>query len=399
LSSAPSPTSGTAGTATTATSSSTPAPARATPSRRSPASGSRTPGSRGSRASRASPPPPKIHAIELEAGRHDRLSARLHPTYAHHGDAFHFEIRGADQPGCGASLLFLNPPYDSDRLHGRLEQRFLDRWTACLAPGSGILLYIVPHHVLAASAGHLCHHFDDVRAWRFPAPLFAPFRQAVLAARRRAVPAPANDPVRRRIESWAQDPSRLAELAPHGAPLYSVALEDPRLDLEPTHVDLPALLAGFRPWAASTLVATHRTVRELIGARYQVALPPLPAHIALALCSGMLNGKRITPDRPGLPPLLVKGSLDRQLVPVERKYNRDGEQVGAVLVQRPRLRLHVLRLDTLVFHQLAAGSLPTAAADLADFNSADLVDRYGQSPDDACGDAMYELMPSSSLAR
>jgi hypothetical protein len=323
---------------------------------------------------------PRIHAIELEAGRHQRLRAKLHPTdRPHHGDAFHFEIHGADQPGRGASLLFLNPPYDSDRLRGRLEQRFLERWTACLAPGSGVLLFIVPHPVLAACADHLSRHFDDLRAFRFPGRHFAPFRQAVVAARRRAVAAPANDLVRRRLESWAKDPSQMAELELQSAPRYTVALEDARLELEPTHLDLPALLADFRPWAGSTLVATHCTVREIIGARHQVALPPLPAHIALALCSGMLNGKRITPNRPGLPTVLVKGSLDRELVPVECKFNREGEQVGTILVQRPRLHLHVLRLDTLDFHQLATGSHPTGAADLADFNSADLVEQYGTS--------------------
>jgi Uncharacterised methyltransferase family (DUF6094) len=142
----------------------------------------------------------EVFGIELEAGRHQRLASRLAPLHHFHGDAFHFAIGGADEPGHGASLLFLNPPYDVDPLHGRLEQRFLERWTACLAPGAGLLVFVVPHYALAASADHLARHFESLRAWRFPGALFDAFRQCVVLGRRRAVAAPANDPVRRRVE-------------------------------------------------------------------------------------------------------------------------------------------------------------------------------------------------------
>jgi hypothetical protein len=321
----------------------------------------------------------EIFGIELEAVRYSKLAGRLLPYHHFHGDAFHFAIAGAEEPGQGASLLFLNPPYDTDKLHGRLEQRFLERWTACLAPGAGVLVFVVPAHALAASAGYLARHFETVRAWRFPGKLFAAFRQVVLLARRRAAPAPEDELVRRRVERWAADPSQLPELELQATPLYAVSLELPRLDLEQTALDLGRLVSGFRPWEGSTLVAAHRTVREMIGAPYPVALPPRPAHIALALSAGMLNGKRIAADRPGLPPLLVKGSLQRAFVTADERFNRAGEKVGAILVQRPRLTLHVLRLDTLEFHQLAPGTHPTGATEIAGFNSADLVEQYGAS--------------------
>ncbi|HVR10483.1 MAG TPA: DUF6094 domain-containing protein, partial [Thermoanaerobaculia bacterium] len=322
---------------------------------------------------------PEVYGIELEAGRYQRLASRLSPLHHFHSDAFHFTIAGAAEPGHGASLLFLNPPYDVDPLHGRLEQRFLERWTACLAPGAGLLVFIVPHYALAASADHLARHFESLRAWRFPGALFDAFRQCVVLGRRRAVAAPANDPIRHRVERWAADPADLPELTPHLAPLYTVTLEHPRLELAPTSLDLGRLLASFRPWTASTLVATHRTVRDLIGAPCPVALPPRPAHIALALSAGMLNGKRITADRPDLPPLLVKGSLSRDFVTADERRNQHGEPVGRILVQRPRLTLHVLRLDTLAFHELEPGSVPSGATELAAFNTADLVARYGPS--------------------
>ncbi len=334
----------------------------------------------------------EVYGIELEAGRHKKLATRLESGLgqAFHGDAFRFAIAGADLPGHGASLLYLNPPYDVDRLHRRLEQRFLERWTACLAPGAGLLVFIVPHYALAASAEHLARHFQDVRAWRFPGSSFDTFRQCCLLARRRAVAAPADDLVRHRVERWAADASHLPELERLGTPLYRVRLESPWLQLEPVTLDLERLLAGFEPWQGSALVAAHRTVREMIGARYPVALPPRAAHIALALAAGMLNGKRITADRPGLPPLLVKGSLRREFVTSEERFNREGEKVGSVRVQRPRLALHVLRLDTLEFHELRPGALPSGAKQLADFNTADLVEQYGVS----LGQLLREQLPA-----
>ena len=318
----------------------------------------------------ATSPAAQIYGIEMEAGRYSQLKTRLPPGNHFHADAFRFTISGADDEGHGASLLFLNPPYDTDRDHRRLEQRFLERWTHCLAPGAGLLVLIVPHSSLAASAAHLAGHFDRVRAWRLPAPLFAAFRQCVLVARRRTLAVPEADLDRRRIERWAADPSRLPELHHRRQPLYRVALTAAQLWLAETALDLTGLLAAFRPWADSPLAATDRTVQDLIGARTVVALPPRPAHIALALSAGLLNGKRIIPDRPGLPPLLVKGSHQRRFVTAEERFNSSGEKLGDILVQRPRLALHILRLDTLEFHELAPGAAPSGARDLESFNTA-----------------------------
>ncbi len=332
----------------------------------------------------------ELYAIELEAGRCAKLEARLSFAHVFHGDAFSFAIRGADAAGMGASLLFLNPPYDVDRVHRRLEQRFLERWTACLAPGAGLLVFLVPHYALAASAEHLACHYQDVRAWRFPGAHFDAYRQCCLIARRRAVAAPANDFLRRRIDRWAADASRIPELETLERPLYQVCLDFPQLRLAPTRLDVARLVSDFEPWRDTPLVAAHRTVGEMIGAKHPVALPPRAAHIALALAAGMLNGKQVTPNHPGFPPLLIKGSLRREFVTTEERFNREGEQVGSVQVQRPRLALRVLRLDTLEFHALRPGTHPSGTTQLADFNTADLVEHYGQS----LGRIMHEQLPA-----
>jgi hypothetical protein len=307
----------------------------------------------------------RLFVVELEKDRFQATDRRLRFYSPYSGrwdtvleaDAFHVEIKPCD----GASLLFLNPPYDTDPVEGRSEQRFLKRWTQCLMPGDGLLLFLVPHYALRASADFLARHYTDLRAWRFPEDDFAAFKQCVLMGRRRVSALPDNELDQKRIERWSEFPEVMPVLKNLTAPAFSVRGESPGLVLETVPLDLQSLVDRLRPWANSPMFGTNRSVNELIGARYEVAMPPRPAHIALALSAGMLNGKRLTPNQPGLPPILVKGSFRRDFVVVEEKFNREGALTGSVQVQRPKLTLHALRLDTLQFVELRPGTSPSGA--------------------------------------
>ena len=334
-----------------------------------------------------------IYAVELEEQRarnhrhHLSLYGGSRPDVSLHCDAFHVEITAED----GASLLFLNPPYDIDKVHGRLEQRFLERWTTALLPGEGILMLLVPFYALEASAGFLARHYQDIRAWRFPEPHFEAFRQCVLVARKRSAPVPENLLDKKRIERWAADASALPELPESSDALFRVQpSERAGLTLKPMPLDIQGLLTGFRPWHGSGFAGLDRGVADMIGAKFPVAQPPRPAHIALALSVGTLNGKKLTPNRPGLPAILVKGSFRRDFHTVEERFNKDGEKVGSIKVQRPKLTLSVLRLDTLEFLELKPGATSSGARDLSEFNSADLVESYGES----LGRLMREQFPA-----
>ncbi len=336
----------------------------------------------------------RLYLVELEKERFTAAEKRL-PFFSPYigrwdsileTDAFHVHIKAGD----GASLLFLNPPYDTDPVDGRLEQRFLKRWTQCLMPGDGLLMLVVPYYALTASASFLACHYTDLRAWRFPDEDFAAFRQCVLIARRRASALPENDLDRRRIERWSESSDSMPVLQTFDSPAFTICGDHPGLTLEKVPLDLERLVSGFRPWTGSPMFGTNRSVHELIGARYEVAMPPRPAHIALALSAGMLNGKRLTPDRPGLPAILVKGSFRRDFVVVEEKFNKEGALTGSVQVQRPKLSLHALRLDTLQFLELRPGTIPSGSQDLEGFNSADLVEAYGES----LGRLMREQFPA-----
>ena len=340
-----------------------------------------------------SPCEASVYAVELEEKRAKALRMKLSLAeggslydVSLHCDAFHVELK----PDEGASLLFLNPPYDVDKVHGRLEQRFLERWTAALLPGDGVLLFLVPFYALEASAGFLSRHYQEIRAFRFPAPAFEAFRQCVLLARKRSAPVPDNPLDQKRIERWAADAGAMPELPESPAPLFEIRAETAGLDLAELPLDLHGLLTGFRPWYRAGFAGFNRGIGDLIGAKFPVAQPPRPAHIALALSVGTLNGKKLTPNRPGLPVLLAKGSFRRDLRTVEERYNKDGDHLGSVKVQRPKLTLSVLRLDTLEFLELKPGAAPSGALDLSDFNSADLLEHY----DESLGRLMREQFPA-----
>lgn len=317
-----------------------------------------------------------VVAIEMERDRAARAKELARPNDTiHNADAFtcHWEGRGRFS-STRAGVLFLNPPYDSDRDFGRLEQRFLQRFTDALAFGGGLIL-VVPHYALRWSADYLATHYSSLACWRFPVEHFAAFSQVVVVGQRRAGGV-LHDVERGRVLRWAADPSPLPELAPQALPAITVALRDTaRLCIQVGEVDVPRTVAGYRPFVG-TLTGTNRTVQELIGGRYEVALPPRPAHIALALSAGALNGRQIDPDRPSLPPILVKGVFERQLVQADIRTNSDGEVVGRVFVQRPRLSMTALRLDTGAFVTLRQGAERTAARRLEDMNTADFIAGY-----------------------
>jgi hypothetical protein len=91
----------------------------------------------------------------------------------------------------GFSLLWLNPPYDTEAGQAgthkrRLEYIFLQNTLKVLQP-LGLLVYIVPLKLLAAPnvAKFLAGYFQDIAVFRLPAGEFEQFGQAVLFAYRK----------------------------------------------------------------------------------------------------------------------------------------------------------------------------------------------------------------------
>ncbi len=326
------------------------------------------------------PETPQIAACELEAGRFEVLARALSARWdaKFHGDAFQLTASGKVKRG--ASVLWLNPPYDTDKEHGRLEQRFLARFTPHLTPG-GFLFFLVPFYALAASAEFLARHYRELRAWRLPEPEWNDFRQVILVGRATAVPVSAEF-FRHKIARWAEHPEELPELAETCSDPYEVHLGYPgawNFEYTLESLDLAGAVASFAPFAGSPL-GIDQPVADLLGARFETAMPPKPAHIALALASGMFNGQRLYPNHPKRhPAVLAKGTFQRRYTVLSEKHDKDGNLTGVVELELPELELTVLRLDTGEFLSLAPGAVPSGSQALERWNVADLITHYDRS--------------------
>ncbi len=325
-----------------------------------------------------------ILACELEAERAAALQNGLDPSAdnAYHGDAF--RLSRTSLADSGATVLFLNPPYDQDPEYRRLEHRFLVRFSQHVHPGAGYLFYLVPYPALEPSAELLSRHFLDLRAWRLPEPEFSRFQQALLVGRRAMRPLTSSGmpAMARTILDWAEDGRSLPVLPERCPDPYEINRSPETwysLAYELAPYDLTAAVEGFRPWQDAP-VGISQSARELLGSRFETAMPPKPVHIALALSSGMFNGHRLEPNDPRRhPPLLAKGVFERELVPVSERQNSEGEVVATVEIERPRLALTILRLDDSSFHRLASGTVPVGGDEVSLWNAADLIANYDRS--------------------
>lgn len=342
-----------------------------------------------------------VYAAEMEATRFEALRARAREhggsdARVLEGDAFRIEFDHWSSGG--ASLLFLNPPYDADREHGRLEQRFLARFTDVLAT-EGVLLFLVPHYALAASAEYLATHYDVDDCFRFPDPDFAAYKQVVLVARRREPRLAPDGSIIERVRAWAESADGMPEL-PNGKrfrdgegaivsmPTYDRWSSGALSKWEMRSVDLAGLASRYRAWSATARGVALAPVRgiepeqplsEMLLRSFPVATPPRPAHIAAGIASGLFNGARVTSKTRKFPPLLVKGVFDREYKTIDERTNKDGEVTSVVQVQQPKLVTTILDLRAKRYHVLGSDTRETAASNVATMTVADLLRHYGDS--------------------
>lgn len=325
-----------------------------------------------------------IYACEMEAQRFATLKSALEKgrgwkeaNQVLHGDAFRIDHVG--HVGC----LYLNPPYDLDPVHGRLEHRFLDRFASFLGT-NGVLVFVVPHYALKASADLLSREFEDLTCLRFPDEDFEAYKQVALFARK--TDTHESDPeIMGQVLAWASDVSDCAVLGTteDNYPLRSAYLSS--WAMRP--FDLKGLLASSKPWRMSTRfgatapvphVMPESNVEDLMFREYPIATNPRPAHIAAGIASGLFNGRKVVSENPKLPDLLVKGVFDREYHTVEEKVNKEGEVTGVVQVQQPKLVTTVLDLRAKKYTTLKTSG-KTTSLKIEDMSIEDLLDHYGPS--------------------
>lgn len=336
-----------------------------------------------------------LYACEMEASRSVALAKACREISYHlglhlvHGDAFNITFKRA--PKDGASVLFLNPPYDLDRAFGRLEHKFLVRFTPTLMR-DGILLFVVPHYALVASAEYLATEYANVHCFKFPDEDFTTFKQVVLFAQKGPTLHGPDSNILAQVQAYAKDASTLPELPnitskPLARIPSSAQYREGLNEWALRAVDFSGLLAKARPWTQNAKggavipvpgILPDLPVEELLLRTYPVATPPRPAHIAAGIAAGVFNGARVEPTDPKshLPPLLVKGVFDQEYRTVDEKVNKDGD-VSLVQVQQPKLVATVLDLETHRYHVLGSGS--STEAKIGSLTVAGLLEHYGDS--------------------
>jgi predicted RNA methylase len=245
------------------------------------------------------------YGIELNADRAEQCRSRLDRVL----QTSAFSVRLAN----GAfSLLWLNPPYDADDEQRRLEHAFLTSLSRALCPG-GVLVFLIPQPRLAVSARYLAAHYGGFRAYRFPDPEHAAFRQMVLLATRKPQ-ATADPAAQARLEAWAgaelppvpdqpDGPPVAVPALPRGEVLFAPLAFDPRLAAQ------EARRRGV--WAQPAFAEQlwppdERPVRPL--------MPLRRGHLALLLAAGLLNNAVLRQDGRRV---LVKGRSRKELVRTE----------------------------------------------------------------------------------
>lgn len=322
-----------------------------------------------------------VRAVEMEGSRFEALRRAIgwgHEALS--GDFFHLEASEGF-----ADLLWLNPPYDTDREFKRLEERFLRRASLYLAP-DGVLVYIVPGYALAASAATLAAEYSDLRCWRFPDAEYEAYKQVVLVGRRAHRALGVDAGVVQRVDRWSREPEALPVLPESPVADVTVPTGGHRPTVWKMHpFDLAAVKDGYHPW-----VSERGEVRDVcppidLAARfhrtYPVASTPRASHLAAALAAGVFNGAQVTPNSAGspLPPLLVKGVFDREYRTVEEKVNAKGEKVAEVQVQQPVLQVTVLDLRGGTFHTVKPSTDLPILDSVEGMTLANLIDDYGES--------------------
>lgn len=211
------------------------------------------------------------------------------------------------------NLLFLNPPYDDDRVEnqGRLELAFLRSAKAKLVRG-GLLVYIIPQRMCANGeiSRHLAGNFENFTIGRYQESAYGQI--VILATRSQNYHVPAPEEIAA-VRSWteaeipvleaAQEPKyTLLPIPSRGAAGKTIVFK--RNDWTDEEIVMAALEKG----------ATQTTVwKDLLNpkrAESQLLNPVMPlkkGHIAMLMASGMMGTVRLAGEDGK--PMLIKGRV------------------------------------------------------------------------------------------
>jgi predicted RNA methylase len=273
--------------------------------------------------------PAWLAAIELDADRAAACAAK--GISAVHGSVF--ECRVAAE---SCSLLYLNPPYDTELGpygNQRMELVFLEHCNRWLATG-GVLVFIVPSTALAPCARLLASQFDHISVWRLEHPESVRFHQVAILGRRKKAHA-RGEP--KGAEFLIRAGSRFSDIPVLGEqetghyqipPSQPGSIQYLGLPLDVVEDALEQSLAMQK--ARGVLIPKHQ---KMSG---RPVTPLHEGHVGLLACSGMLNG------------FFGQGEMRHiahwRAVKYVDEVNEEGEQEGETVIHRRERFSHELTL-------------------------------------------------------
>jgi hypothetical protein len=224
-----------------------------------------------------------LAVTELDADRAAAAAQRGIPTV--HGSAF--ECRVASET---CSLLYLNPPYDSElgpHSNQRMEFVFLDhcyRWLMT----EGVLVFVIPTTALGPCARLLASQFDRLSVFRLEHPESVRFKQVVVFGTRKKAHLRGDPKGADLLISFGYRPNEIPALNSAAAERYSLPPSPP---VSINYLGLP-LDAVEDALQRSTAMQNARgiLVRKHQKMTGRPVTPLHKGHVGLLACSGMLNG-------------------------------------------------------------------------------------------------------------
>ena len=270
-----------------------------------------------------------LAGIELDSAR--AASAATKGISTVHGSAFECRVLAET-----CSLLYLNPPYDSEfgpHSNKRMELVFQEhcyRWVI----SEGVLVFVVPAPAVGTCARLLAAQFDRISVFRLQHPESVRFNQVVLFGRRkkahlRGEPKGAEDLLR-----IAYKPQLLPVLNQEVSERYAIPPSPPTTI---THTGLP--LDEIED-ALQRSVAMRNACGILVRKQQKMTGRPVTplhkGHVGLLACSGMLNG------------FFGEGEMRhiahwRSVKDVD-EFNEEGESEGETIIRKRERFSHELTL-------------------------------------------------------
>lgn len=249
------------------------------------------------------------------------------------------------------SLLFLNPPYDDEANSAegkkRTEVAFLQRCTPYLAPGSGVLVYIVPLGTIRHMAKFLASHYTSVRCYNFPPDEREAYNQVVIMGRRKS--SPYADP---RSEDtalgWMMNPETMEDLTQedmyrdYAVPAFARGeVYFTNLFFHPETVADEAAKSGL--WQNRIIM---QSIRPDTPPKHRPLMPLRQGHTAMLTAAGFLDNIELESQTGNR--VLVKGRTRKEYVVTEDTPDKTVRQ------ERMQTTVVKLDLDTGVFEDIKA---------------------------------------------